>query len=67
MIFLTLVTHVYVYVCTYLCIDRGSQYQCFSVWTVSCMRMCVGVHMYAYAYVCRYMYMRACWNKHFGH
>jgi len=27
--------HVYVYVCAYLCIDCGSQYQCFSVWTVS--------------------------------
>ena len=43
--------HVYVY--AYLCIDCGSQYQCFSVWTVSCMRMCFRVHMYAYTYVCR--------------
>ena len=52
-------THVYVYVYAYLCIDCGSQYQCFSVWTVSCMRMCmcVRVHMYAYAYVCGYIYM----------
>jgi len=50
-------THVYVYVYAYLCIDCGSKYQCFSVWTVSCMRMCVYVHMYAYAYVCRYIYM----------
>ena len=36
-------THVYVYVYAYLCIDCGSQYQCFSVWTVSCMRVCVTV------------------------
>jgi len=41
-------THVNVYVYAYLCIDSGSQYQCFSVWTVSCMRMCFRVHMYAY-------------------
>jgi len=27
-------TRVYVYVYAYLCIDCGSQYQCFSVWTV---------------------------------
>jgi len=40
-------THVYVYVYAYLCIDYGSQYQCFSVWTVSCMRVCVRVRMYA--------------------
>ena len=49
-------THVYVYVYAYLCIDCGSWYQCFSVWTVSCMRMCfiyiyirarVGVHMHS--------------------
>jgi len=39
------------------CIDWGSWYQCFSVWTVSCMRMCFRVHMHAYTYVCRYMYM----------
>ena len=32
-------THVYMYVYAYLCIDCGSWYQCFSVWTVSCMRM----------------------------
>jgi len=52
-------THVYVYVYVYaqLCIDRGSQYQCFSVWTMSCMRMCVRVHMHANANVCRYIYM----------
>jgi len=42
-------THVYVYVYAYLCMDCGSWYQCFSVWTVSCMRMCFRVHMYAYA------------------
>ena len=29
-------THVYVYVYAYLSIVCGSQYQCFSVWTVSC-------------------------------
>ena len=50
-------THVYVYVYAYLCIDCGSWYQCFSVWTVSCMRMCFRVHMYAYACVCRYICM----------
>ena len=47
--------YVYVYAC--LCIDCGSWYQCFSVWTVSCMRMCFRMHMYAYAYVCRYIHM----------
>jgi len=47
----------YVYVYVYLCIDCGSQYQCFSVWTVSCMRTCILVHMYAYAYVCKYIFM----------
>jgi len=41
----------------YLCIDCGSQYQWFSVWTVSCMRMCFRAHMYAYTYVCGYIYM----------
>ena len=49
--------HVYLYVYAYLCIDCGSWYQCFSVWTVSCMRMCFRVHMYAYTYVCGYIYM----------
>jgi len=48
---------VYVYVYAYLCIDCGSWYQCFGVWTVSCMRMCFRVHMHAYTYVCRYIYM----------
>ena len=48
---------VYVYVYAYLCIDCGSWYQCFSVWTVSCMRMCFRVHMHAHTYVCRYIYM----------
>jgi len=51
---LCVLTHVYVY--AYLCIDCGSWYQCFSVWTVSCMRMCFRVHMYAYTYVCGYIY-----------
>jgi len=46
-------TRVYVYVYAYLCIDCGSWYQCFSVWTVSYMRMCFRVHMQAYTYVCR--------------
>ena len=50
-------THVYVYVCAYLYIDCGSWYQYFSVWTVSCLRMCFRVHMYAYTYVCRHIYM----------
>jgi len=56
-IHLCVYTHVCVYVYAYLCIDCGSQYQCFSMWTVSCMRMCFRVHMYAYTYVCRYLYM----------
>jgi len=50
-------THVYVYVYAYLSIDCGSWYQCFSVWTVSCMRMCFRVHMYAYTYACGYINM----------
>jgi len=50
-------THVYVYVYAYLCIDCGSQYHCFGVWTVLCMHVCVRVHMYAYAYGCGYIYM----------
>jgi len=50
-------THVYVYVYAYLCIDCGSWYQCFSVWTVSCMCVCFRVHMYAYTYVCGYIYL----------
>ena len=50
-------THVYVCVYTYLCIDCGSWYQYFSVWTVLCLRMCLRVHMYAYTYVCGYIYM----------
>ena len=41
----------------YLCIDCGSWYQYFSVWTVSCLRMCFRVHLYAYTYVCGYIYM----------
>jgi len=61
---------VYGYVYAYLCIDCGSQYQCFSVWTVSCIRICVRVHMYAYAYVCRYIYICAFFYSeccmHFG-
>jgi len=50
-------TRVDVYVYAYLCIDCGSWYQCFSVWTVSCMRMCFRVYMHAYTYLCRYIYM----------
>ena len=50
-------TRVHVYVYAYLCIDCGSWYQCFSVWTVSCMRMCFRVHMHAYTYVCRYIHV----------
>jgi len=55
-------THVYVDVYAYLCIDCGSWYQCFSVWTVSCMRMCFRVHMCAYTYVCGYIYMCIFWQ-----
>jgi len=50
-------TLVYVYIHAYLCIDCGSWYEFFSVWTVSCMHMCFRVHMHAYTYVCRYIYM----------
>jgi len=50
-------TRVYGYVYAYLFIDCGSWYQYFSVWTVSYMRMCFRVHMHAYTYVCRYIYM----------
>ena len=50
-------TRVYVYVYAYLCIDCGSWCQCFSVWTVSCMRMCFRVHMHVHTYVCRHIYM----------
>ena len=49
-------TRVYVCVYAYLCIDCGSWYQCFSVCTVSCMRMCFRVHMHAYTHVCRYIH-----------
>jgi len=51
----------FIHMCICMCMhirpskDCGSQYQCFSVWTVSCMRTCVRVNMYAYAYVCRYI------------
>jgi len=48
---------IYTRVYAYLCIDCGSWYQCFSVWTVSFMRMCLRVHMHAYTYVCRYICM----------
>ena len=54
---LCIYTHVYMYVYAYVCIDCGSWYQCFSVWTVSCMRMCFRLHVHAYMYVCRYIYM----------
>jgi len=50
-------THESVYVYACLCIDCGSWYQYFSVWKVSCIRMCFRVHMYAYTYVCGYIYM----------
>jgi len=56
-VYLCIYTHVYMYVYAYLCIDCRSQYSCFSVWTVSCMRMCIRVHMYAYAHVCKCIYM----------
>jgi len=51
-----LCTCVCVCVCN-LCIDCGSWYQCLSVRTVSCMRMCFRVHVYAYTYMYRYIYM----------
>jgi len=50
-------TRVYLYVYAYLYIDCGSWYQYFSVWTVSCIRICFRVHMYAYTYRCRYIHM----------
>jgi len=49
--------HMCMCICMHLCIDCGSWYQCFSVWTVSYMCMCFRVHMHAYTYVCRYIYM----------
>jgi len=49
-VYLCVYTHVYVYVYAYLCIDCGSWYQCFSEWTVSCMR--VFLCAYACVYVC---------------
>ena len=50
------------YTCACVCVcifvhSCGSWYQCFSVWTVSCMRTRFRVHMHAYTYVCRYEYM----------
>jgi len=72
-VYVCVYTHVYVYVYAYLCIDRGSQYQWFSVWTRSCMRTCVRVHMYAYAYMCKlYVHflqwvLHALWDKCFEH
>jgi len=73
-VYVCVYTHVYVYVYAYLYINCGSQYQCFSVWTVSCTHMCIRVHMYAYAHVCKYIYMcfflqwvlHALWNRCFG-
>ena len=50
----------------YLFIDCGSWYQCFSVWTVSCMRMCFRVHMYAYTYVCGYCNCSQCYMHFTG-
>jgi len=53
-------TRLYTCVCVCVCIfvhRLWFWYQCFSVWTVSCMRMCFRVHTYAYTYVCGYMYM----------
>ena len=49
-IYVCIYTHVYVYVYAYVCIDCGSQYQCFSVWTVSCMRTCI-THQESCTYV----------------
>ena len=64
-------TRVYVYVYACLCIDCGSWYQCFSVWTVSCMRMCFRVHMHAYIHMCVGIYIYVhffcseCYMMHF--
>ena len=64
--------YVFVHMCmcmcmhTSLCIDCGSWYQYFSVWTVSCMRMCFRVHImrmrmgvgiYICAFFCSECYM----------
>ena len=43
-VYVCVYTRVYVYVYAHLCIDCGSWYQCFSVWTVSCIRICFRVH-----------------------
>jgi len=80
-IFACVYVHVYVCVtcvCVCVCIFVNRLWvsvSVFSLWTVSCMRMCVRVHMYAYAHVCRYIYMciflqwvlHALWNRYFGH
>jgi len=71
-VYVCVYTHVYVYVYVYLCIDCGSQYQCFSVWTVSCMRMCIRVymllclrmHMCVGIYICAFFCSERC--IHFG-
>ena len=50
----------YTCVCVFVCKfvqDCGSWYQCFSVWKVSCMRLCFRVHIHAYTYVFKYIYM----------
>jgi len=52
-VYVCVYTHVYVYVYAYLCIDCGSQYQCFSVWTflaaaLTCV-MCAAVPIPAVA------------------
>jgi len=57
LVHLCVYTRVNVYVYAYWCIDCVSWYQGFSAWTVSCMRICFRVHMYAYTYVCGYIYM----------
>jgi len=56
---LCIYARVYVYVYACLCIDCGSWYQCFSVWTVSCMRMffrciCMRMHMCVGIYICAF-------------
>jgi len=50
-------THVYVHEYAYLCIVCGSQYQCLREWIVPCMCVCLDVHIYACAYVCKYINM----------
>jgi len=59
-VYVCIYIHVYKHLYAYLCIDCGFQYQCFSVWTVSCMRMCIRVHMYVRIYIYAFFCSECC-------